>query len=373
MMCISDNDVNEAAKLCSKMAGCVAKYPLMKTFEETLKANNVLQHPVQNTTGTSYYEFVSLSFGQIKRNVENFRKKVKQQLSLTPVPTQYSEYERITQCLINSCDTVQKVLEDCFKKKDKESGYTKLKSFLDSHKADMEALYSLPQDSMEDSVKYLYRMAAKSWSKKDRKSLFHPPFDVNKDQRLNYRYSGADFPSLYLGCSLELCLAEVCSTNKDGFYGAQFRLRKSETLKVLNLTYRWNEMSMFFSADANDSPKQAFFKGWLTLYPIMLASSVVKISSTKDEYILPQLLMRYVRESTDLDGIRYYSTKRHYVNNWTKKSLNFAFPAKGNKESGYDDGLIRKFELTEPIDLADYSDLNQASLGLESKNYESVM
>ena len=120
---------------------------------------------------------------------------------------------------------------------------------------------------------------------------------------------------------------------------------------------------------ADDKKKLDFFKGWFSLYPLMLASSIVRKSETKDEYVLPQFLMRYIKESTDLDGIRYYSTKRCYIDAWTKKSLNFAFPAKNDKKEGYDDFLTKKFELTEPIDLADYADLNEAKDALNGQTY----
>lgn len=368
-MCMSQNDVNEAANLCAKMAGFVPKYPLMKQLEFMLNNESALNHPRENKSDEPYHEFIFQSFNQIRSNITNFRERVKQILSITSMPTKYVEYESFTQYMLDSCDSIQDVLKEIFVLGNKDQGYVKLKVFLDSHKSDVEALNSLPQMPEDDSIKYLYRFASKSWSKKNRKSLFHPPFEVNKSSHLNYRYSGEEFPSLYLGCSLEVCLAEMNSKNKDDFYAAQFRLCNGETVRVLNLGYRWEEMSLFCSSDASDKQKLAFFKGWFSLFPLMLASSIVKKSETKDEYVLPQFLMRYIKESTDLDGIRYYSTKRCYIDAWTKNSLNFAFPAKADKNEGYDDFLTKKFELTEPMDLADYADLNKAKIALGNQTY----
>ena len=368
-MCMSQKDINEAANLCAKMASSVHKYPLMKTLESILNNGDALKHPRENKSGKPYYDFICLSFDQIRSNIATFRERVNQHLSITPMPTTYKEYEQFTQHMLNSCDSIQDVLNEIFVQGNKAQGYAKLKSFLDNHKSDVDVLNSFPQMPGDDSIKYLYRFASKSWSQKDRKSLFHPPFEVNKNCRLNYRYSGEEFPSLYLGCSLEVCLAEMNSTNKDDFYAAQFRLRNGKTVRVLNLGYRWEEMSPFCYSDAGDKQKLDFFKGWFSLYPLMLASSIVKKSKTKDEYIVPQFLMRYIKESTDLDGIRYYSTKRCYIDAWTKKSLNFAFPAKSDKKEGYDDFLTKKFELAEPIDLADYADLNEAKDALNGQTY----
>jgi hypothetical protein len=366
---MSQKDVNEAANLCAKMANSVHKYPLMKTFESILNNGDALKHPRENKSGKPYYDFICLSFDQIRLNIATFRERVNQHLSITPMPTTYKEYEQFTQYMLDSCDSIQDVLKEIFVLGNKDQGYAKLKSFLDNHKSDVDVLNSFPQMPGDDSIKYLYRFANKTWSKKDRKSLFHPPFEANKSNHLNYRYSGEEFPSLYLGCSLDVCFAEVNAENKDDFFAAQFRLCDGETLSVLNLGYRWEEMSVFCFSDVNDKKKLDFFKGWFSLYPLMLASSIVKKSETKDEYIVPQFLMRYIKESTDLDGIRYYSTKRCYIDAWTKKSLNFAFPAKSDKKEGYDDFLTKKFELTEPVDLACYADLNEAKIALSNQTY----
>ena len=371
-MCMSQNDADKAANLCAKMAGIVHKYPLMRTFESILNDGGALNHPRENKSDKSYYEFICLSFDRIRLNIAGFRERVKQYLSTTSMVTGVLEYERFTQYMLDSCDSIQDVLKQIFVLGNKDQGYVKLKAFLDTHKLDVKALNSLPQEPEDDSVKYLYRFASKSWSKKDRKSLFHPPFEVNKSCHLNYRYSGEEFPSLYLGCSLEVCLAEMNSTNKDDFYAAQFRLRNEETVRVLNLGYRWEEMSPFCYSDASDKPKLDFFKGWFSLFPLMLASSIVKKSETKDEYVLPQFLMRYIKESTNLDGIRYYSTKRCYIDAWTKMSLNFAFPAKIDKKEGYDDILAKKFELTEPVDLACYADFDEVRSALCEQSYGVV-
>lgn len=367
-MCISQNDVNEAAN----PSGIVYKYPLMKQLEFMLNNGSALNHPRENISGGSYHEFIVQSFNQIRSNITNFRKRVKQILSITPMPTKYVEYESFTQYMLDSCDSIQDVLNEIFVLGKRDQGYVKLKVFLDNHKSDVEALNSLPQMPGDAPIEYLYRFASKNWSERNRKSLFHPPFEVNKSSHLNYRYSGKEFPSLYLGCSLEVCLAEMNSKNKDDFYAAQFRLCHGETVRVLNLGYRWEEMSPFCLSDASDKQKLDFFKGWFSLFPLMLASSIVKQSKTKDEYVLPQFLMRYIKESTDLDGIRYYSTKRCYIDAWTRNSLNFAFPAKADKKKGYDDFLTKKFELTEPVDLADYADLNQAKIALGNQTYEML-
>ena len=371
-MCVFQNDVNETVSLCAKMANSVHKYPLMKTLESILNNGDALKHPRENKSGKPYYDFICLSFEQIRLNITNFRERVKQTLLITPMATKYVEYEQFTQYMLDSCNSIQDVLNEIFVTGNEEQGYLKLKAFLDSHKSDVDVLNSFPQMPGDDSIKYLYRFASKSWSQKDRKSLFHPPFEVNKNCHLNYRYSGEEFPSLYLGCSLEVCLAEMNSTNKDDFYAAQFRLRNEETVRVLNLGYRWEEMSPFCYSDASDKPKLDFFKSWFSLFPLMLASSIVKKSETKDEYVLPQFLMRYIKESTNLDGIRYYSTKRCYIDAWTKKSLNFAFPAKIDKKEGYDDILAKKFELTEPVDLACYADFNEVRSALCEQSYGVV-
>ncbi|WP_173383427.1 RES domain-containing protein [Fibrobacter succinogenes] len=372
-MSMTEDEVNEAVELCEKMKGRIPKYPLIHSFENVVNADDALMHPKENLSGKSYCEFICELFAKIRTNVDNFRKKVALHLRLISMQTTYAEYAALTQNILDSCDAIQNVLLECFQNSDKETGYDILKSFLELHLSDIVSFETLPQTPKDDAVKYLYKLADKRKSLKKKGYLFHPPFDVNKNNHLNYRYSGEDFPSLYLGCSLDVCLAEMNSTNKNDFYASQFKLNDEESLTVLNFGYRWKEIYSFCHADVKEKDKINFLKGWLTLYPLMLACSIVKISETKDEYVLPQLLMRYIKESTSLDGIRYYSTKKCYVNSWTKKSLNFAFPAKGNKASGYDDDLVRKFKLTDPIDLLESESLDAAKETLSTKTFEHML
>ena len=303
----------------------------------------------------------------IKKNVSVFRARVQQNLQLSPAKTSFQDYVRLTQFLLDSCSSVQNILDDYFVKKDKKLCFSDLQSFLDQHIGDIQAWSSVSLFRKSKPLEKMYRLAKKGPIGRNRKSLFHPPFDVTKKFNLDYRYSNKDFPSLYLGCSLELCLHEVNSTNKNLYYASQFKIHKREAIKVLNFGYRWNEIKLFANADLNDSKKQKMLEAWFTLFPLMLACSIVRISSGKDEYVLPQLLMEYLRYSTILDGIRYYSTKKIYVNAWTKNSINFAFPAKGVKKKGFDNHLVKKFRLTKPIDLSFVKSLADAELILSKK------
>ena len=64
----------------------------------------------------------------------------------------------------------------------------------------------------------------------------------------------------------------------------------------------------------------------------------------QEEYIVPQLLLSYVRENQEIDGIRYLST--HYrQGEQIDKYINYVFPVTQIKDSGYDDELLDNFDI----------------------------
>jgi hypothetical protein len=318
------------------------------------------------------------SFKDISNNVCKFL----QIIQIQCTPSKYKEYNDVTQKLLNSCVAIEDILTECFINGNQIKGYQKLKSFLDSNFSAIQYLYAKPQDHKSLVLDNLYRLANKGWCNGLREDLFHPPFekaeDIAKKNKVHgtkiliNRYSNTDFLCLYLGTSLDLCLKELNSTNKDVFFAAKFKLCRNQTLKVLNFGYRWNEALFFCHSDSKNQTKIDFFEGWLTLFPLMLACSIVRTSANYDEYVLPQLLMKYIIESTELDGIRYFSTKKDYFNIWDKNSLNFAFPAKNKKESGFDEVLAKKFKLTKPVDLAKYKTLKAAEKYLDKSIYRRI-
>ena len=99
------------------------------------------------------------------------------------------------------------------------------------------------------------------------------------------------------------------------------------------------------------------------IWPLIFACSI-KVRNNdaifKPEYIIPQLLLQWVRSNGDIDGIRYWSTLvKQLPKRFKGEYFNLVLPIKESKDEGLCSELCRKFESTEIISWQTY----QLSLG----------
>ncbi|QZT36569.1 hypothetical protein K5X82_15145 [Halosquirtibacter xylanolyticus] len=119
------------------------------------------------------------------------------------------------------------------------------------------------------------------------KDLFHIPFGIRRITK-SYRYSIPGFPCLYLGSSPEISFKEIGESMKD-LFGIVFESKK-------NLT--------FFNIDFSEVPysidiEKLYIK--IVSWPLIAACSIKMNDSHKSyefkpEYIIPQLLLQYIRQ-----------------------------------------------------------------------------
>lgn len=195
-----------------------------------------------------------------------------------------------------------------------------------SHDKNFYRIVYIPKDKVEEGKNYAE----------------HRPFE-ERFLIKEGRFSLPGFPCLYLGGSEEVCEKEVGKGNKgECKFVNQYQIRDDKSIKFLSL-----------APPINDSLQELL--GFLVLYPLILASQSPKKHSEgvfHEEYIIPQLLMEYVRENReDVDGIRYLSS--HYMDGEMLKMMNYVLPVTEIKESGYDEKLMDKFavELLEKTDV----------------------
>ena len=93
----------------------------------------------------------------------------------------------------------------------------------------------------------------------------------------------------------------------------------------------------------------------MLLYPLYLsclAQKQYQEGAFHEEYIIPQLLLLYIRlhntkkgnTQEPIDGIRYLST--HYEKGKNiLDMMNYVFPVTQIKDNGYDEDLMGKFEI----------------------------
>ena len=189
----------------------------------------------------------------------------------------------------------------------------------------------------------------------EREEFFHIPFRL-RDLVDNQRFSIQGFPCLYLGTYVYTCWRELGCPPMDNF-----QVCRVEADKDL-LVYDYSILDVQKAYDSDSLPVLWFISNWP-----FIAASMVKVKNRnarfKPEYIIPQLLLQYVREDEDLEGLKYSST--HFsseVHKSGSKVQNSVFPAKGpiDKKSQFCEHLLLAFKITEPISSATLN-MSQAS------------
>ncbi|MDD5007237.1 MAG: hypothetical protein PHU49_03595 [Syntrophorhabdaceae bacterium] len=213
--------------------------------------------------------------------------------------------------------------------------------------------------SIRERVKYpdvysLFRVRESQEKYLTKKDIFHIPFE-HRYKVSNQRYSINGFPCLYLGSSIYVCWEELNRPNFGDLYISKFKLTTYNP-KILDLT---------FSAKASQSLLERFeeknaFHEWrmyemvdkLILFPLIMSCSIINREKNrvfKEEYIIPQLLLEWVRNKNVVNGIEYLSLSLPEYNLDQRLYKNYVFPAKQQKVKGQCDFLSSIFELTDPI------------------------
>jgi hypothetical protein len=224
----------------------------------------------------------------------------------------------------------------------------------------------------------LYRLVESypTFNKRRRVSVFHIPFEF-RDRASSVRYSVAGHPSLYLGNSIYLCWIE-CHEPSDlsKWYAARFDLDFAH-LRVLDLSVSTALLRSILELSAHPPmpgikfapggiTNSPFGKNWieylecsLTVWPLLAACSITapptKDAASKPEYIIPQLVMKWVQRSHDVGAIRFFSTKEQSIRSTQDISINYALPAKITKQaSGHDAFLKQVARCTRPVSIGEF-------------------
>ncbi|MGO4108708.1 hypothetical protein [Paenibacillus sp. YAF4_2] len=210
----------------------------------------------------------------------------------------------------------------------------------------------------------LYRIRKNQSMLTNKKDLFHIPFE-ERTLVSTQRYSIPGFPCLYMGSSIYTCLEELRSvgTTQD-VYVSSFKINKGVSFIDLGCPPRVATATV---DSLINSPVERFntLKAIYVCWPLIAACSVqVKEDSRpfKPEYIIPQLLLQWVRNSTQFEGIRFFTSRSSNYNRSVRLYQNYVFPVKENKEQGYCDKLVENFKLTNPISFNQF----QTSFDIES-------
>ena len=245
--------------------------------------------------------------------------------------------------LINYISTQSlNILATCYTGDIWEAG-RKLSAFLCTDSRIKRYLIEPLADSFETKVHIddcLYRMRD---SKETITDCWHVPYNLRK-KTVNYRYSLAGFPCLYLADSLETADKESGNLKKgNNRWVSKFSVNKEQVYIDLEI----------FQEAITKSKDCVDLINYLLTFPIRLLCSIAKNKEDNfhEEYYFPQLMMYCLCVSDNknvrrYDGIAYSST----VN---KGGINYVLPAryKGNRppKEGHSQGLLSAFTASAPI------------------------
>lgn len=230
-----------------------------------------------------------------------------------------------------------------------------------------------------------------------RKDIFHTPF-LLRSKIGTFRYSIAGYPCLYLATNLDLCILETPKTsNTQMTLAARFQIVRNNyendyhNIKVIELgvkpqhflgptqedlfTYD-NERTInrLYEIDLTDIK---VMRDYLLWYPVIAASSFIRICKSDpfaSEYIVPQLIMEWVRlsaKNNEYYGIRYFSCANERA---SEIGMNYVFPTYYDKTSttNYCSVLSKVFKLTEPVMVHNYLGEHDCQRGLDNFEVSSL-
>ena len=243
-------------------------------------------------------------------------------------------------------------------------------------------LFEVSEDSRDkdDGLKLFRTVSVEDNRPYQRTRLFHTPFNLRSKVSTS-RYSIAGYPSLYLGTSLALCCEEIHRNPYQSFtLASMFKLER--TTEYTNTNIRVIELGVkpqdFVNVEYNNEIRERRIphrllesekikSAYLLWYPLIASCSYIR-TNKKDpfapEYIIPQLLMQWVRNEIRVDdeydqlvGIRYFSCASVKASDM---GFNYVFPTSGQPKSAelpYCSVLSKAFRLTNPVFIHEYSDI----------------
>lgn len=324
---------------------------IFMTIKEFLKLP-FLKAPFERPANQDFYSYALenlILFSDELKKVENF-------IVVEQNHWKGMENVRLVQESSNNLkNSVIKVLQLYLDGKPSE-GYVALKAGLESGEANLPNWNFGVVDIKEDENLFRIRTCENTFSFKPCE-LFHIPMN-QREVVSSQRFSIPGYPCLYFSNSTYLCWLELGKPDLMKSHTSLFQVFNDpngfENIVLLDLTN--SHSKLLAEADKNVSKWDSTLFRFLSLWPLIFITSVkVRDRSKyfKPEYIIPQLLLQYVKESgfgknkISLHGIKYSST--HYNKYKNKPNFyNVAIPIRSSTIEPYCNFLTNKFQFTVP-------------------------
>jgi hypothetical protein len=185
----------------------------------------------------------------------------------------------------------------------------------------------------------------------DWEDMFHIPFEKRGLVKTN-RYSISGLPCVYLGSTPLTCWEEMGKPDLNMTHTSLFL--PGENLTYFNISnpplvmaeHLKKNFELYYGIEEL-TELYKILRTYMIVWPLIACCSIRVLNpgdSFKPEYIVPQLLLQWIQQSSVYDGICYFSTK---IDNYNRNNFslykNFAFPVKMRKEKGHCEQLREKF------------------------------
>lgn len=202
------------------------------------------------------------------------------------------------------------------------------------------------------------------------------------------RFSAPGMPCSYLASTVEICWYE-CEMPRI-FQLAEYKVKgatedKKKLLRLdINPLFVKHDLPLLYRRnDISDDQMKCFAEQLFFILPLLAMCSVTARKNDGDfteEYVIPQMLMAWLRSNSTFIGVRYYSDSSNALvrNN---RGHNVAIPVRDENNAGYSSEICSLFEFSEDaksktVDMANVlqrkfsKEIAKLELFLEEVTYE---
>lgn len=216
----------------------------------------------------------------------------------------------------------------------------------------------------------MYRIRIGTEMKYSLEKMFHIPFQ-ERFKVGSQRYSIPGLPCLYLSNTLYAAWSEM---GRPDFNQMQIvRLKPiGDSIKILDFGMRptaWCEEPSYIKTFEERIIAEAI------VWPIIAACSLTtdgRDRKFKHEYIIPQLVLQWLRDTEKYDGVRYFSMNMIENDVPLRLMRNFAFPVQEKSAHGQCPILKSYFEMTTPTSWQILSTGKLSSYSLEGAQEDLI-
>lgn len=204
--------------------------------------------------------------------------------------------------------------------------------------------------------------------------MFHIPFEL-RQKVSSQRFSIPGLPCLYLGNSIYMCWEELGRPDINAMQISRLEIPRGKLILLdfaLTPSHIYHVFSSF-EAGSQKKVENQWLLDQLIKWPLIFTSTLKvkdRTASFKPEYIIPQLLLQWVSNNEEVDGIIYFSSRVDSdFSKYNGANINYVIPVKTHAKNGFCVKLQNDFKITEPVSWQLFN-LGKPAYTIEHKDVE---